>query len=123
MEHNDREELKKAAGQELSSYHERLIIWKLPISDEEQVPGVLEDCIRKLKHRQLQAEQQAIAAQIAALQMETGPQGRDTSALDDVPEASEELQLLIQRDMEIGQELHMRDREGRTHTVRSGVNG
>ncbi|MEO6198047.1 MAG: DNA primase, partial [Dehalococcoidia bacterium] len=123
MEHNDREELKKAAGPELASYLERLIIWKLPISDEEQVLGVLEDCIRKLKHRQLQAEQQAIAAQIAALQMEMGPQARDTSALDDVPEASEELQLLIQRDMEIGQELHMRDREGRTHTVRSGVNG
>jgi DNA primase len=115
MQFEDREELKSSAGAELADYLERLVMWELPISGEDRVPQFLEDCVRKLKRRQLQAEQQAIAAQIADIQTQS-PGSGDSGA-------DPELQLLLERDMAIGRELHMRDREGRGNAVRSGVNG
>lgn len=115
MRLQDRQELRVAAGAELADYLERLIMWELPISGEDRAPQLLEDCVSKLKRRRLQAEQQAIAAQIADIQAQF-PESRDAGA-------DPELQLLLERDMAIGHELHMRDREGRRNTVRSGVNG
>jgi DNA primase len=107
-QHEDREELKRATGPDLAAYIERLIMYRLPISGEDQAPGVVDDCVRKLKQRRLQAEQQAIAAQIAALQDESRPSPAASEV--DAP-ASLEMETLIQRNMEIGRELHTRGRK------------
>jgi hypothetical protein len=106
--HEDREVLKANASPDLATYMERLIMSRLPISGEEEAAGVVDDCVRKLKQRRLQAEQQAIAAQIAALQDENRS-SPDADAVD--PTAFQEMEVLIQRNMEIGRELHTRGRK------------
>jgi hypothetical protein len=87
--------------------------------------------LHKLNQRRLQAEKQAIAAQIADLQDKIGPSslagepaGGQTAADGGATEAqlpdSEELQELLQRDMEIGWELHRRERRDGHLTVGDG---
>lgn len=119
----DIESVKEAVPVELKSYLERLILWRLPISSESAAEA-LRDCVDKLNQRRLQAEKQAIAAQIAALQEEIG-----AAALDPAHEAAvvsavdDELQQLLKRDMEIGRELHMRGRKDGTPPVEMAVDG
>lgn len=113
--------LKSALPAELSDYFERLILWKLPLSTEKEAAEALRDCAEKLNQRRLQAEKQAIAAQIADLQEQMGPSsfsGEAGKALEtavgggtttDLP-AAQQLQQLLERDMQIGWELHRKDR-------------
>jgi DNA primase len=122
----DTEAVKEAVPVELKSYVERLILWNLPISGESEASEALQDCVRKLNQRQLQAEKQHIAAQIAALQDEIGPgtvpgldaplhEAEPASYPPDSPaERSDELQQLLERDIEIGRQLHSR---GRNHGI------
>jgi hypothetical protein len=125
----DENVLKSALPAELMDYFERLILWKLPLSTEKEASEALQDCVRKLNQRRLQAEKQAIAAQIADLQEQMGvslfdgePAGAlsaseegDTTAQPADPEGESELQELLRRDMQIGWELHRRDRKGDGH--------
>lgn len=120
--------LKSAFPAELFEYYERLILWRLPLSTEKEAEEALQDCVEKLKQRRLQAEKQAIAAQIADLQEQIGPSapgGAAVAALEGTSElgattdfsAAEQLQELLQRDMEIGWELHKRDRSESRLTI------
>lgn len=121
----DENMLKSALPAELLDYLERLLLWKLPLSSEKEAAEALQDCVGKLEQRRLQAEKQAIAAQIAELQEQMGPssfsgeapgalrasdEGGTTAQLS-ASERDSELQQLLQRDMEIGWELHKRDRK------------
>jgi DNA primase len=100
--------VKEGVELELKSYVERLILWRLPISRPEEAADALEDCIGKLKQRRLQAEKQAIAAQIADLQDQLGPGATEESEAN--APVREQLQQLLLRDMEIGRLLHARPR-------------
>jgi DNA primase len=122
--------LKSDLPAELFDYYERLILWRLPLSTEKEAEEALRDCVEKLNQRRLQAEKQAIAAQIADLQEQIGPSlldGAGVEAPESTPEgatttdfpAAEQLQQLLQRDMEIGWELHKRDRSDSRLTVRA----
>jgi DNA primase len=103
-------EIKRNAGPELTEYLERLIIMELPFSTESDASNALEDCIRKLERRRLQAEKQSTAARIADLQELTmSSEGGETGLNSD---AQAELESLIERDMEIGRMLHGRNRTG-----------
>jgi DNA primase len=127
----DENVLKSALPAELLDYFERLILWKLPLSSEKEAAEALQDCVQKLNQRRLQAEKQAMTAQIADLQEQMGPSsfsGEATAALmasdeggttEQLPasEHDSELQQLLQRDMEIGWELHKRDRKDGRLTV------
>lgn len=121
---NDENAMKSAVPPELFEYFERLLLWKLPLSSEEEAAEALRDCVQKLDQRRLQAEKQAMAAQIADLQEKMGPSslarspsegqiaadgGATETHLPD-PEQSLELQELLQRDMEIGWKLHRKER-------------
>lgn len=120
----DIESVKDAVPVELKSYLERLILWGLPISSEDAAAEALQNCVERLNERLLQAEKQAIAAQIAALQEETGPSA--TESTDEAvmpPTRSEELQQLLQRDMEIGRQLHTRGRKGGGTPVEIAIDG
>jgi DNA primase len=112
--------VKERVPLELKSYLERLILWRLPISGYAEATEALQDCIGKLKQRQLQAEKQAIAAQIADLQDEMGP-----ALAEQTEEATqnERLQELLLRDMEIGRQLHSRGGKDSLSTVESIVDG
>jgi hypothetical protein len=115
MRNSEMPSIREEAGEELAGYLERLIMWKLPLSGEDRLPQVLEDCVRKLKKRQLQAEKQAVAAQIAALQ------AGDQDGSGQISDTSRELQWLIERDIEISRLLHAKDREVRSSPAGSGV--
>jgi hypothetical protein len=91
-------------------------MYKLPLSDSAEADAVLDDCIRKLKQRRLQEEQQAIAAQIAELQIQDAP---SNDSPDNGTNSPDRLERLVQRNIEIADELHRRERmDG---TVPSGV--
>ncbi len=124
--------LESALPAELLDYFERLLLWKLPLSSEKEAAEALRDCVEKLNKRRLMAEKQAIAAQIADLQEQEQPSSFSRTG-DQTPEAageggtttglpaSEQLQQLLRRDMEIGWELHKRDRRDGRLTFESDV--
>src|SRR5207247_1914872 len=64
------EVLKTNAPVELMDYFERLTIWKIPQYSEAVAADALADCVKRLNRRRLEAEQQAMTAQIAGLQEE-----------------------------------------------------
>ena len=116
-------ELKEAVPIELMDYLERLILWKLPISSETQASDALRDCVKKLDQRRLQAEKQAIAAQIADLQDAEGSLESDiVGSLDS--QRVLELQRLQARYDKIDWELELQKRrtDGR-EAVESLVDG
>jgi DNA primase len=127
----DENAIKSALPTELLEYFERLILWKLPLSTEKEASEALQDCVQKLNQRRLQAEKQATAAQIADLQEQMGvssfshePAGAILASAEGDATDSEgdsELQELLQRDMEIGRELHRRDRKDGRLTVEDGA--
>jgi DNA primase len=119
----DSENVKHHAPDELQGYAERLILWKLPVASEERAAQALQDCIEKLNHRRLQAEKQAIAAQIAALQEEIGTHHTNTPEGTAPLRGAEELELLLQRDMEIGRQLHSRGRKEGAMPLQATVDG
>ena len=119
----DTESTREAVPVELTSYFERISTWRLPISAPDEALEALQDCIGKLKQRRLQAEKQAIAAQIAALQDEIGPPAVQSTPEDSHPERLEELQQLLYRDMEIGRQLHSRGRKDGVTPVEIAVDG
>jgi hypothetical protein len=105
-------------------YLERLLLWRLPISSEKEASDVLKDCIRRLNRRQLEAKQQATAAQIAELQDSLGTQAVTAAILDNsVESVSPELEERLQEDVQIGSELHRRERRDGTEAVEVAVDG
>ena len=64
--------LKAAIPPELMDYFERLVLWMIPHYAESEAAEALEDCIKRLNRRRLEAEQQANTAQVADLQDEMG---------------------------------------------------
>jgi len=122
-QHKERDSVKEAVPVELKSYVERLILWSVPVSTHEDAAEALQDCISKLHQRQLQAEKQAIAAQIADLQDRIRPAGADGGETDAPLSMDEQLQELLVRDMEIGRQLHSRGRKDGLSPVEIAVDG
>ncbi len=122
-QHKERDSVKEAVPVELKSYVERLILWRVPVSTHEEAAEALQDCISKLHQRQLQAEKQAIAAQIADLQDQIRPAGTDGSVADAPFSMDEQLEQLLVRDMEIGRQLHSRGRKDGPSPVEISVDG
>ncbi len=114
--------MKSAVSPELMAYYERLILWKVPQFKETEAAEALEDCIKRLYRRRLEAEQQANTAQIADLQDELGT-ALIASALTDgtIGDVSPAFEETLQHGEEIGNELHRRkDKDGR-EAVETGV--
>lgn len=122
----DIESLKSGLEIELMDYLERLILWRLPLSSDKEASDVLRDCIRRLNRRQLEAKQQATAAQIADLQEELGSQTVSAAILQDsVGGVSPELEERLREDVQLGNELHRRERRDgpETEAVEVTVDG
>ena len=94
------------------------LLTALPLAD------ALADCVKRLNRRRLEAEQQAMTAQIAGLQEELGG-ATITSAFAEgsIAEVSPELQETLQHGEEIGNELHKRERKDGRETVQSAIDG
>jgi DNA primase len=123
-ENESKDLLKSAIPPELMDYFERLILWKIPDYAESEVAEALEDCIKRLNRRRLEAEQQANTAQVADLQDELGT-ALISSALTEgsIGDVSSELHETLLHGEEIGNELHRRkSKDGRT-AVETGVDG
>ena len=118
------EVLKTNVSVELMDYFERLTIWKIPQYSEAVAADALADCVKRLNRRRLEAEQQAMTAQIAGLQEELGG-ATITSAFAEgsIAEVSPELQETLQHGEEIGNELHKRERKDGREAVQSAIDG
>jgi DNA primase len=118
------EVLKTNLPAELMDYFERLILWKIPQFTEALAADALADCVKRLNRRRLEAEQQAMTAQIAGLQEELGT-AKITSAFTEgsISEVSPELHETLQHGEEIGNELHKRERKDRREAVQSTIDG
>ncbi|MDP9180427.1 MAG: DNA primase [Chloroflexota bacterium] len=116
--------LKSAIPPELMDYFERLILWKIPHYAESEAAEALEDCIKRLNRRRLEAEQQANSAQVADLQDEMGT-ALISSALTEgsIGDVSPELQETLLHGEEIGNELHRRKSKDGRAVVETGVDG
>ncbi|MEO8457592.1 MAG: DNA primase [Chloroflexota bacterium] len=116
--------LKTNVPVELMDYFERLTIQKIPLFTEALAADALADCVKRLNRRRLEAEQQAMTAQIAGLQEELGG-ARITSAFMEgsVGEVSPELQETLQHGEEIGNELHKRERKDGREAVPTTIDG
>jgi DNA primase len=116
--------LKSAIPPELMDYFERLILWKVPQFAETEAAAALEDCIKRLNRRRLEAEQQANTAQVADLQDELGT-ALISSALTEgsIGDVSPELQETLIHGEEIGNELHRRKTKDGRPAVETGVDG
>jgi DNA primase len=123
-ENEDENVLKSAISDELMDYFERLILWKVPQFAETEAAEALEDCVKRLNRRRLEAEQQANTAQVADLQDELGT-ALISSALTDgtIGDVSPELQETLQHGEEIGNELHRRKAKDGRQAVETGVDG
>jgi len=118
------EVLKTNVPIELMDYFERLMLWKVPQYSEAVAADALADCVRRLNRRRLEAEQQAMTAQIAGLQEELGG-ATITSAFAEgsIADVSPELQETLQHGEEIGNELHKRERKDGREAVQSAIDG
>ena len=116
--------LKSAIPPELMDYFERLVLWKIPHYAESEAAQALEDCIKRLNRRRLEAEQQANTAQVADLQDEMGT-ALISSALTEgsIGDVSPELQETLLHGEEIGNELHRRKSKDGRAAVETGVDG
>lgn len=124
LQHPDIESIKSALEIELMDYLERLILWRLPVSSEKEASDALKDCIRRLNKRQLEAKQQATAAQIADLQETIGAHAISAAMLQNsVGSVSPELEERLQEDVQIGSELHRRERRDGHEAVEVAVDG
>ncbi len=126
-ENEDENVLKTAISPELNDYFERLMLWKVPQFAESEAAEALEDCVKRLNRRRLEAEQQANTAQVADLQDELGT-ALISSALTEgsIGDVSPELQETLLHGEEIGNELHRRknkDGRARLRRVETGVDG
>src|SRR5258708_16241925 len=105
-------------------YFERLILWNIPPYAEYEAAEALEDCIKRLNRRRLEAEQQANTAQVADLQDELGT-ALISSALTEgsIGDVSSELQETLLHGEEIGNELHRRKSKDGRAAVDTDVDG
>jgi DNA primase len=123
-ENVDIEAVRSTLEIELMDYFERLILWKLPLSSEKEASEALRDCVKRLNRRRLEAEQQAMSAQVADLQDEYGSSAI-TSAIADgrVAEEFPELEERLQHGVKVSNELHKRERRDGLHAVETAVDG
>jgi hypothetical protein len=105
-------------------YFERLISWNIPRFAQNEASEALADCVKRLNRRRLEAEQQAMTAQIAGLQDELGAAAITTAfAEGTVADVSLELQETLQHGEEIGNEIHKRQRKDGRETVQVAIDG
>jgi DNA primase len=114
----DLEETRQAVAAELQEHLQRIAVTNVPPFDEREAKAALQDCLRRLEQRELEAIAQASSAALAAREAEDGPTGVDELAAaaqalrsgsppEEIGsgEVSQAAALLL-RDMEIGIKLH-----------------
>ncbi len=121
--HPDAESVIDYAPTELHSYVERLILMRLPLTSADQAAPLLRGCIRTLTEQRVRAEKQANQSEIAELQDRLA--GGAEESVDQLAEQKQggELDRLLERDMEIGRQLHSRGRKDGPAAVPGGFNG
>ena len=116
--------VKRGLPLELEPYVERLLSRKIPAFDLPQAHEALRDCIHRLERRALEAEKQAVSAQLANLEEEIGVsalvEATRTAASNNEAEELAKLQL---RDLETGLKLHGRERSDGRQAVRTDIDG
>lgn len=96
---------------ELEAHIERLIVRKMPAFDIPEAREALLDCILRLERRALEAEKQAVSAQLATREEEVGaPVLMEAAFARKNDEFAKELADLQLRDLETGLKLHGRER-------------
>lgn len=109
---------------ELEPYLERLTVRRIPAFNTQQAREALLDCIMRLERRALEAEKQAVSAQLATREEEVGPSALVGAALaENVDTIEQELADLQLRDMETGLKLHGRERSDGRQAVRADIDG
>jgi DNA primase len=114
----DLEEMRQAIEAELEEHLQRIAAMNVPPFDQQGATAALQDCLRRLEQRELEAIAQASSAALAAHEAEGGPIGVDELAAADQAqrsgpppeeagsgEVSPTTDLLL-RTMEIGIRLH-----------------
>ncbi len=103
--------VKRGLPLELEPYVERLLSRKIPAFDLHLAHEALRDCVLRLKRRALEAEKQAVSAQLANLEEEIGASALVEATLSAAGNnEAEELVKLQLRDLETGLKLHGRER-------------
>ncbi len=118
----DVEEVRQAIPEELDGHLQRIAVLNVPSFDEQGAKAALDDCLRRLEQRRLEAIKQASSAALAAREAEDGPAGVEELAIAaeawrsgsppeelGVEEVSQAAALHL-RDMEIGIRLHQSSR-------------
>jgi DNA primase len=118
------EAVKKELPLELEPYLERLFVRKMPAFDSTQAREALLDCILRLERRALEAEKQAVSAELATREEEVGASALLEAALvtgKDI--TTQELADLQLRDLETGLKLHGRERNDGRQAVGTDIDG
>ncbi len=118
------EAVKEAVPLELQAYAERLTQRRLPSFDAREAREALQDCQRRLEHRRMEAEKQAIGALLAAREEEFGATALvEALAAQANDEQTGEALSLHRRDMEAGLRLHDRERSSGEDAVETRIDG
>lgn len=118
------EAVKEAVPAEIGEQVQRLSLRALPPFETKEAREALADCVRRLEHRQLEAEKQAMAALLAEREEELGVavvEEASGSEADD--EQTKEVADLVLRDMETGIKLHGRQSTDGEPAVETRING
>jgi DNA primase len=118
------EAVKKELPLELEPYLERLFVRKMPAYDPAQARDALLDCILRLERRALEAEKQAVTAELANREEEFGASALIEAALAAARDNNaQELADLQLRDWETGLKLHGRERNDGPQAVGTDIDG
>ncbi|HET8943713.1 MAG TPA: DNA primase, partial [Dehalococcoidia bacterium] len=118
------EGVKRELPPELEPYLERLIVRKMPVFDIPQAREALLDCVMRLERRSLEAEKQAVSAQLATREEEVGSTALMNAALEESNDViARELAELQLRDLETGLKLHGRERNDGRQAVGTDIDG
>lgn len=118
------EAVKRELPPELEPHLERLLLRKMPAFDPPQAREALLDCIMRLERRALEAEKQAVSAQLATREEEVGASALVEATLAQKNDTmTRELLDLQLRDLETGLRLHGRERNDGTQAVGTDIDG
>jgi len=105
------EAIKRELPLELEAHIARLNVRQMPAFEIPQAREALLDCIQRLERRALEAEKQAVSAQLATREEEVGTSVLMEAALAEKNDTfARELADLQLRDLETGLKLHGRER-------------
>jgi DNA primase len=118
------EAVKRELPLELEPHFERLTVRKMPKFDTNQAREALLDCVLRLERRALEAEKQAVSAELATREEELGASALIEAALtNEESNATRELADLQLRDLETGLKLHGRERNDSRQAVSTDIDG